>query len=261
MSVIQILLLTIWAGLSQVDQMTFNLLPSGIIPTAIFAGLVTGKPELGLLVGGTLQSYALGLGMFGGASIPNYPVTAIVVIALAASAAQVDSTIALIGIPVATLTVQIDVFGRFINTYFQHRADKYAAVGDSRQIVISNTLGLLSWSLSRMIPVFIALVVGPSLVEKINAIMPAWLSDGLSIAASLFPAIGFSILLKYLPVKQNFQYLIIGFILVACFSASTIAVACIGVALALIVYQNANKAAAAQPVNAQSVMEEEDYDE
>lgn len=65
MTAIQILLLTIWAGLSQIDQMTFNLLPSGIIPTAIFAGLVTGKPELGLLVGGTLQSYALGLGMFG----------------------------------------------------------------------------------------------------------------------------------------------------------------------------------------------------
>ena len=32
-------------------------------------------------------------------------------------------------IPVATLTVQIDVFGRFLNTFFQHRADKYAAQG------------------------------------------------------------------------------------------------------------------------------------
>lgn len=82
MTILQILLLTLWAGFSQVDQMTFNLLPSGIIPTAIFTGLVVGKPELGLLVGGTLQSYALGLGMFGGASIPNYPVTAIIVVAL-----------------------------------------------------------------------------------------------------------------------------------------------------------------------------------
>lgn len=56
MTILQILLLTLWAGFSQVDQMTFNLLPSGIIPTAIFTGLVVGKPELGLLVGGTLQS-------------------------------------------------------------------------------------------------------------------------------------------------------------------------------------------------------------
>lgn len=185
------------------------------------------------------------------------------VIALAGSAAQVDSTIALIGIPVATLTVQIDVLGRFINTYFQHRADKYAAVGNSKQVEISNTLGVLCWALSRMIPVFIALVVGPSLVDKINAIMPAWLSDGLSIAAALFPAIGFSILLKYLPVKQNFQYLIIGFILVACFSASTIAVACIGIALALIVYQNEGRAAAVAAAGNPSVIEaeEEDYDE
>lgn len=109
MTILQILLLTLWAGLSQVDQMTFNLLPSGIIPTAIFTGLIVGKPELGLLVGGTLQSYALGLGMFGGASIPNYPVTAIIVVALSASAADVPATIALIGIPVATLTVHTDV--------------------------------------------------------------------------------------------------------------------------------------------------------
>ena len=46
MTILQILLLTLWAGFSQVDQMTFNLLPSGIIPTAIFTGLVVGKPEL-----------------------------------------------------------------------------------------------------------------------------------------------------------------------------------------------------------------------
>lgn len=39
MTILQILLLTLWAGFSQVDQMTFNLLPSGIIPTAIFTGL------------------------------------------------------------------------------------------------------------------------------------------------------------------------------------------------------------------------------
>ena len=123
MTILQILLLTLWAGLSQVDQMTFNLLPSGIIPTAIFTGLIVGKPELGLLVGGTLQSYALGLGMFGGASIPNYPVTAIIVVALSASAADVPATIALIGIPVAPLTGQIDVFGGFLNTFFQHRGD------------------------------------------------------------------------------------------------------------------------------------------
>lgn len=236
MTFIQILLLTLWAGLSQVDQMTFNLLPSGIIPTAIFTGFIVGRPELGLLVGGTLQSYALGLGMFGGASIPNYPVTAIIVVALSATATEVPATIALIGIPVATLTVQIDVFGRFVNTAFQHRADKYAELTDSRQVALSNNLGVLCWSLSRMIPVFVALCLGPSFVEMLNAIMPAWLSTGLTIAAGLFPAVGFSILLKYLPIRTNLHWLIIGFALVAWGNFSTIAVAAFGLAAALAVY-------------------------
>ncbi len=236
MTILQIVCLTLWAGLSQVDQMTFNLLPSGIIPTAIFTGLVTGKPELGLLVGGTLQSYALGLGMFGGASIPNYQVTAIIVVALSASAQDVASTIALIGIPVATLTVQIDVFGRFINSVFQHRADKYAALCDSRQVALSNQLGVLSWSLSRMIPVLVALCLGPSFVDMLNAIMPSWLSTGLTIAAGLFPAVGFSILLKYLPLRGNLHFLVLGFALTAWMGLSTLAVATFGLAAALAVY-------------------------
>ena len=241
MTIFQILLLTLWAGLSQVDQMTFNLLPSGIIPTAIFTGLVVGKPELELLVGGTLQSYALGLGMFGGASIPNYPVTAIIVVALSASAVDVPATIALIGIPVATLTVQIDVFGRFLNTFFQHRADKYAALGNSRQVAYSNYLGVLSWSLSRMIPVFVALCLGPTFVDMLNAIMPPWLSSGLSIAAGMFPAVGFAILLKYLPIRSNLHFLILGFALTAWAGMPTLAVATFGAAAAIAVYYQAGK--------------------
>jgi Phosphotransferase system, mannose/fructose/N-acetylgalactosamine-specific component IIC len=243
MNILQILLLTVWAGLAQVDQMTFNLLPSGIIPTAVFAGIVVGNPELGLLVGGTLQSFALGLGMFGGTSIPNYPMAAIVVTALAGSVSNMETTIGLIGVPVATLTVQIDIFGRFLNTVFQHRADRFAAVGDSKQVYISNNLGVLCWSLSRMIPIFLALQMGPETIENLIKIMPAWLNDGLRISSSLFPAVGFSILLKYLPTKQYFQYLIIGFALVAWFNAPVIAVAAIGLALALIVYQNGLKGA------------------
>ena len=42
-----------------------------------------------------------------------------------------------------------------------------------------------------------------------------WLGDGLSVAGAVLPAVGFAILLRYLPVKKHFPYLILGFVLTA----------------------------------------------
>lgn len=41
-----------------------------------------------------------------------------------------------------------------------------------------------------------------------------WLGDGLSVAGAVLPAVGFAILLRYLPVK-TFPYLILGFTVTA----------------------------------------------
>jgi PTS system mannose-specific IIC component len=79
-------------------------------------------------------------------------------------------------------------------------------------------MGALPWSLSRMIPVFLALAFGGGLVEKVVAVLNGdlkWLGDGLSVAGAVLPAVGFAILLRYLPVKKHFPYLILGFTLTA----------------------------------------------
>lgn len=237
MTTLQIILLTILSGLIMIDFMSVHLSVHNTMITGIFAGVIMGDPTLGLIVGATLQSYALGLNYFGGASIPNYQVAAIIVVALCGGEiGNIPEIIALIGIPVAALTVQLDVVGRLINSFWQHRVDSVVPTGDLKKIMIRNAGGLLTWSLTRMIPVFICLAIGPSLVEKLNQVMPVWFINGLSIASGVFPAIGFTILLKYMPLKGNIQYLIIGFVLAACFGASTIAVAAIGLSIALFVY-------------------------
>jgi Phosphotransferase system, mannose/fructose/N-acetylgalactosamine-specific component IIC len=242
MTTIQIVLLCIWAAILQVDVMTVALLPSNTIITGIFAGLVMGDATLGLIVGSTLQSYALGLNYFGGASIPNYQVAAIIVVALCGgSMDNVASTIALVGIPVAALTVQLDVLGRIINSYWQHRIDAIVPTGNLKKIMATHLCGISTWSLTRLAPVLICLLIGPDLVETLNAVMPVWLSNGFRIASGIFPAIGFVILLKYMPLKGNVQYLIIGFVVSACFGASTIVAAAIGLALALFIYNLENK--------------------
>ena len=42
-----------------------------------------------------------------------------------------------------------------------------------------------------------------------------WLGDGLTVAGAVLPAVGFAILLRYLPLKKHYPYFILGFIITA----------------------------------------------
>ena len=260
LSMWQILLLTALAGISIIDQMTFTLglgAVSGIIGVSVLAGVVVGNPLLGLLVGGLFQSYAMGINMFGGTAIPNWAAAAILVTGLSGNVDNVATAAGIIGVPVAALTVQMDIFGRFANVVFQHRGDRYAASGDGKQVLLSNTLGLFCWTISRMLPVLIGLVAGPIVLQTVQGLMPSWLSGGLIAISRLLPAVGLAVLLRFLPTKQLYPYLIIGFVLVAWFKVPVLAVSAIGLAVAVVVFQSKNE----QSVKAIDIAEGGGFDE
>ena len=178
----QVLVLTVWAGLAMLDALSFNIGMNGIIQTGIFTGIIVGDPGLGLVVGGTLQSFALGIGTYGGASIPNYTTAAMFVTAVAGGLDNVESFITLYGLPIATLTIVFDVAARFANTAFQHAADRFVVTGDVKKIELMNWLGTIPWSMSRALPVFFALAFGPDLVDAINKAIPTQLVAGFRVA-------------------------------------------------------------------------------
>ncbi|HAM62323.1 MAG: hypothetical protein A2Y20_10240 [Firmicutes bacterium GWF2_51_9] len=233
----QVLLLTVWSGVAMLDALSFNIGMNGIIQTGIFTGLVVGDVNLGLVVGGTLQSYALGIGTYGGASIPNWTTAAMLVTALAGGMENADTYITLVGVPIAALTIQFDVMARFANTAFQHRADAYALKGDFKKIELMNWLGTIPWSMSRALPVFFALLIGPELVEGLSKAIPAQLVDGFRIAGRILPAVGFTILLRYLPTTRNVQYLLIGFVLAAYLSIPILGISLVGLAAAVMIFK------------------------
>lgn len=61
--------------------------------------------------------------------------------------------------------------------------------------------------------------------------IPDWLSSGLSIAGGLLPAVGIGLLLRYLPVKSYFGYLIVGFVAAVYLDIPILGVALIGLLL------------------------------
>ena len=218
----QILLLSLYAGYQILDELTVYSSMSSAVFAGLFAGLVMGDIKTGLLIGGSMQLTVLGVGTFGGAS--RIDANSGTILATAFSIAlgwDPEQAIATIAVPVAALMIQMDILGRFANTFFAHRIDTHIENFDYKAIERNYLAGAIPWGLSRMLPVFLALAFGGDLVENVVAILNGdlkWLGDGLSVAGAVLPAVGFAILLRYLPVKKHFPYLILGFVITALFT-------------------------------------------
>lgn len=218
-SIIQIILLTLYAGYQILDELTIYSAASSPVFAGLVAGLIMGDLKTGLVIGGSMQLTILGVGTFGGAS--RIDANSGTVLATAFSVGlgmDPEQAIAAIAVPVASLMVQTDILGRFANTYFVHRIDKKIEEFDYKGIERNFLAGAIPWALSRMLPVFLALAFGGNVVKAMVHYLNTdfkWLGDGLAVAGAVLPAVGFAILLRYLPIKKHLPYLILGFVITA----------------------------------------------
>ncbi len=238
----QIIVLSLLAAYAQYDGL--HALTGIVKPVIIGAvtGLIMGDLQMGLFVGGTINLMALGIGNFGGASIPDYMTATMLGTVFAITSAQGAEFGVTLAVPIGVLLVQLDVFARFSNLFFQKRADKAFEQRDYDKIVTWNRLGVICWGLSRAIPVFIGITLGPEVVTRIVEIMPVVLIDGMKTAGGLLPALGLAILLRYMPLSENISYAILGFVLAAFLNMSILGISLIGFAIALLIYRSAEEA-------------------
>ena len=122
----QILALTLFTALVSYDTMHTQLMNYGrLVFCGLVSGLIMGNVTEGLLIGGTMELMSLGVGGFGGAAIPNYILGSIIGIAFASvTKGGMEAGLA-VGIPVAALGVQLDVFSRMISSFFLHKAQSH----------------------------------------------------------------------------------------------------------------------------------------
>ena len=254
----QIILLTAYAFSTIIDGLSFDLINKPVFARFI-AGLILGDPITGLFIGGTLQLMILGVGTYGGASIPDYTTAAIIGTALGVGQ---DTEVAIaIAIPVGLLLLQLDILARFSNTFFQHKADDYAKRLDTKGVTRMNLMGIIPWGLSRALPVLLVLIFGQGFIEVVLKYIPEWLMGGLKVAGGLLPLVGISILLRYLPVKKYLAYLILGFSLVAYFNLPMIGVATMGSVIALLIFKSRTDKAPQVVMATSTIGEDDEYEE
>lgn len=246
-SLVFILMVMVYTAIAVIDQISIQCGLYTPLFAATFVGLLLHDVTTGLIIGATLQLMTLGVATYGGATVPDYLSGAIMGTTYAIISGEGAEYGIALAIPIGLLLTQMDIVGRMANSFFQHYADRCAEKGDYRGVERANMLGLLPWTLSRMLPIAIGLVFGEAVVNSINAFIPDWFMLGLKTAGAILPAMGMAILMRYLPLKKYYAYFIIGFVLLAYAGSlfSVMAAALLGLALATLHYMRNKEGATA----------------
>ena len=253
-SIVQIILILIAITVVSYDVLMTQVVVKNCgesVILGLLTGLIMGDATMGLLVGGTMQLMSLGLAGYGGATVPNYRVGSVIGTVFAITTGGGLEVALVVGIPAATLGVQLDVLAKMLGTWFLHLAEKAAANGQYKKsyaiIFWGNLLGGRV-PLTNTYPTLIFLLLGSAFVENLLAIIPAWFISGLTTCGNVLPALGMAILLKYMPMKGNAQYLVLGFVLSVYFGLDILPIAIVGGIIAILLYQRLQRESAQQSV-------------
>lgn len=260
-SVVEIILLTLLMLIIGYDTYHTQILVYGrSIFCGFFAGLIMGDVTTGLLIGGTLELMSLGVGTYGGSSVPNYSVGSIIGVAFAVQlGGGMDAGLA-VGIPAAALGVQLDVFAKMAGSFFLRKAQECIETLELKKMYRWILLGAIPRVGFCALTVFVALTAGSSVIQALLDKMPEWLSVGLNVAGGMLPAVGFAILLRFMPLKKYFVFGILGFVLVSYLQLPMIGIALIGFVAAYLIYNQNEKFANLTASNVSAIRGDQ-YDE
>lgn len=234
LQLILILLITEFIAIDSGGPQTQLLSKPVVVGTLL--GVILGDTTQGMFIGATLQLMSMGVVGLGGASVPNYVITTIITTIVAIQSGSGYEIGLTIGLPVGMLYVNLDILHKILNGYIMRWSQKLANDKKFSQSLSVLYLHLVLMSLKYLLPVMIVLLAGQAVTEAIVNAMPTWLFNGMTVAGKILPVTGMAMLLNYMPVKKNFLYLCIGFVMYAYMGVGTLGVAIIGFGLAFKYY-------------------------
>ncbi len=202
----------------------------------MLVGLVLGDIRTGIVIGGTLTLVYMGIVGVGAAIPVNQTTATTVTTALCIiTGIEMETAIAL-AVPVSVMGQLGRMAAWTINTPLMHIADKAAETADYRKMTRLQLVGSLVFFLTEFIPVFLCIYFGSSFVVMVNENMPAWISQWLTTATGMLPALGFGMLLAMMYKVKYIPFFLVGFVMCAVFGGSLLAIALLGAAMAIYVF-------------------------
>lgn len=201
-------------------------------------GLLMGDIQTGLTIGASLETIFMGVVNIGGASAAEPGLAAALAVAFAIKlhgglgvALPLAIPLGIIGLQIKTL-IYVAVVGPFASKF-----DSMAAEGNQKGIVrLHFGLWGLQWFIYALIP-FFAMLVGSGATQAVLKMIPEVIVHGLTVAGNVLPAVGMAMLMKILWDKNIAAFYFLGFLIVAYFKVPLIAVAVMGIIIAVLVAQ------------------------
>ena len=200
--------------------------------TSAMVVLVLGDFTQGVLIGSALELTWLGVTGIGGYTPPDTISGAIIGTAFGILSGQGETAGIAIAVPIAVATQQLDVLAKTLDVYFVKKADNDAKNGDYSKIGFYHYSSLILITLFKIVPIFLAIMLGGEYVADLFAKVPPIVMQGLNSAGALLPSIGFGMLLNMMLKKNMWVFLLIGFICSVYGGMSTIGISLVGIAVA-----------------------------
>lgn len=203
----------------------------------LVCGLLLGDVPYGLSVGATIMEAYVGLLAIGG-SLPNEMAIAGYLGVTMTMIAKADPSTGLaLSVPLGLLGVLAQNAKMSLNPIWVHKADKYAAEGNIKGIKRMNLFASQIFPfIFYFFPVFLCVYLGGPFFESFMNSIPAQLTKILQLIGHMMPALGMAMLMQSLSKDTLIPFLIIGFVAAAYLNISTMGIAIIGAALAILHY-------------------------
>ena len=200
-------------------------------------GLVLGDLQNIIIMHATLELPMIGAVSVGAYDPPDLVSGSIIGISLAIETHAAPAAALTLGIPIAAIMQALGLAtGQPLMLAFIHRCDNAAEKGNTRALTRNMLIAgyIQDWPGIVFIP--LAFYFGSSTVAKLLNIIPAFIQEGMNVAAGLLPLLGFAMLAQMMMNKKVVPFFFLGFFLVAYAGISTTGVAIFAVIMAAIMY-------------------------
>lgn len=177
-------------------------------------GCILGNPMEGMLIGAAINLVYIGFVAVANV-LPSDPGLAGTVGTAIAIASGLDAATALvIAVPVATLGGMLDTFMRAVLfSYYSSKGAARAEKGDVKGVYLFNLiLPQISMLVIFTAVGFVGCYLGAPAVSAVVDVIPEWLMNGVGVAGSLLPCIGFALLLRMIEQKWSIPLCFVGFV-------------------------------------------------
>lgn len=204
--------------------------------TCSICGLLLGNVQVGLAVGAQMELATLGMMSIGASGI-DMNMGSLVGCAICIMTGADIETALTVAVPMTLLSTLLNTISSVIRIQFTHMCDNYVDQGNFKAAKrVDIVYGPVLYALFTIIPVFLSVYYGAGVVQSIADIVPAWITDGISLGANIIAFYGFAMLLSTMVNLNTVVYFFAGFLLAAYSGLGLTAIALMGIVLAVVLY-------------------------